>query len=197
MGIFKFSKVRYEGQISSKRFIFFAKHLILCHNKRICSKMEDFLCIPPPSWTWLNIVKHIQGSQFGPLGPQKSVTKELQKCPKTAIFCSKMAIFGCFWHPPVALSRGLNGFNISPWMCSIMFKQLWALFSFFWRIGGNQSKIRCFGRFGGLQGPPRDPKRGPRHQKRWAHQSTTITKTVKIICKVWLMKNKICPTSTT
>ena len=48
MGIFKISKVKYEGQISSKRFISFAKHLILCHNKRICSKMEDFLCIPPP-----------------------------------------------------------------------------------------------------------------------------------------------------
>ena len=48
MGIFKILKVRYEGQTSSKRFNSFAKHLILCHNKRICSKMEDFLCIPPP-----------------------------------------------------------------------------------------------------------------------------------------------------
>ena len=113
-------------------------------------------------WTWLNIVKHIQGGQFGPVGPQKSVTKEPQKRPKKAFFGSKMAIFGCFWHPPVALSRGLNGFNISPWMCSIMFKQLWALFSFFWRIGGNQSKIRCFGRFGGLQGPCRAPPGTPK-----------------------------------
>ena len=51
MGIFKISKVRYKGQTSSKRFNSFAKHLILCHNKRICSKMEDFLCIPPPTWT--------------------------------------------------------------------------------------------------------------------------------------------------
>ena len=46
-------------------------------------------------------------------------------------------------------------------------------------------------------GPPQGPQKGSQTQKRWAHQSTTITKTVKIICKVWLMKNKICPTSTT
>ena len=52
MGIFKISKVRYKGQTSSKRFNSFAKHLILCHNKRICSKMEDFLCIPPPTISW-------------------------------------------------------------------------------------------------------------------------------------------------
>ena len=36
------------GKILSKCFSSFAKHLILCHNKRICSEMEDFPCLPLP-----------------------------------------------------------------------------------------------------------------------------------------------------
>ena len=36
-------------------------------------------------------------------------------------------IFGHFWYPHVALSGGLNGSNIPPWMCSVMFNQFWGL----------------------------------------------------------------------
>ena len=78
-------------------------------------------------------------------------------------------------------------------MCSVMFHQLWALSNPFRGIEGNQSKMLCFGRFSEPSGPPRGPKRGPRHKKRWAHQSTIITKTITIICKVWLMTKKNLP----
>ena len=48
-------------------------------------------------------------------------------------------------------------------------------------------KITIYGNFRPIWGPsgsPRGPKRGPRHKKRWAHQLTTITKTIAIIYKV-------------
>ena len=127
-----------------------------------------------PKWVeyWVNMVEHCQTHPGGPvwaIRAPKNVTREPQKRPKTVFFGSKLAIFGCFWHPPVALSRGLNGFNISPWMCPVMFNQVWALFNPFWGIGGNHSKIHCFGRFleppGTLQGPPRAPKWVPDTKK--------------------------------
>ena len=113
-------------------------------------------------WTWLNTVKHIQGGQFGPLGPQKVSPRSPRSAQKTTFFGSKMAIYGCFWHPPVALSRGLNGFNISLWMCPVMFNQLWVLFNPFWGIGGNHGKIHCFGRFS----EPPGPQKGSQTQKK-------------------------------
>ena len=158
------------------------------------------------SWTLveqtrLNIVKHLRGGLFGPLGPQKRVTGEPQNRQNMPFLSQNWQFFRCFLHPPVALSRGWNAFNISPWMCSVMFNQLWALFNPFRGIGSNQSQIHCFGRFleppGLLQGSLGAPKWVPDSKKRWAHQLTTITKTIIIIYKVWLMKNKNCPTSTT
>ena len=76
---------------------------------------------------WLNMVEHCQTHPGGPvwaIRAPKNVTREPQKRPKTVFFGSKLAIFVCFWHHPVALSRGLNGFNISPWMCPVMFNQV-------------------------------------------------------------------------
>ena len=40
-------------------------------------------------WTWLNIVKHIQGSLLGPFRPQKSVIEGPWKCPKWAFLAHK------------------------------------------------------------------------------------------------------------
>ena len=59
----------------------------------------------------------------------------------TALFWSTLAIFGHFWYPHVALSGGLNGSNIPPWMCSVMFNQFWGLVQLIWGHCGNQNKI--------------------------------------------------------
>ena len=50
-------------------------------------------------------------------------------------------IFGHFWYPHVALSGGLNGSNIPPWMCSVMFNQFWGLVQPICGHCGNQNKI--------------------------------------------------------
>ena len=117
------SKTCHQGAPEAlKNSLFWPKMAIFGHKQS--QQVQMGWTLVEHGWTWLNIVKHIQGGQFGPLGPQKNVTREPQKRPKTVFFGSKLAIFGCFWHPPVALSRGLNGFNISPWMCPVMFNQV-------------------------------------------------------------------------
>ena len=117
------SKTCHQGAPEAlKNSLFWPKMAIFGHKQS--QQVQMGWTLVEHGWTWLNIVKHIQGGQFGPLGPQKNVTREPQKRPKTVFFGLKLAIFGCFWHPPVALSRGLNGFNISPWMCPVMFNQV-------------------------------------------------------------------------
>ena len=69
-------------------------------------------------------------------------------------------------------------------MFSVTFNQLWALFNSFRGTGSNESKIHCFERF----------SKPPSH-KQGGDQLTIITKTIRIVCTVWLMKIKNCPTS--
>ena len=69
-------------------------------------------------------------------------------------------------------------------MFSEMFNKLWALFNSFRGTGSNESKIHCFERF----------SKPPSH-KQGGDQLTIITKTIRIVCTVWLMKIKNCPTS--
>jgi len=68
---------------------------------------------------WQNVAIHAlcQAQNFGcqalstilhPCSGDPRSVKNGHFCPKYAIFGSKMAILRCFWHPPVALSRGLT-----------------------------------------------------------------------------------------
>ena len=145
----------------------------------------------------MNIVKHIQGGQFGPLGPQKNVTREPQK---RSFLAQNWPFLGASgtpqWHFLGALMVSTYPLDVS---CNVQptLSLVQPFFGALEVIKARYPVLRDLGASRAPSGPPRGPKRGPRHKKRWAHQSTTITKTIKIICKVWLMKNKICPTSTT